>query len=73
MRNTETPSMTTDPPRVTVWLVRDHTSRAAKAPSSTRVVSTTWTPCRARRGANASTSTPTSAPATTTRIGAIAA
>ena len=65
--------MTTEPPRVTVIESRDQTSRAANAASSTREVNHTWMPCRAWRGANASTSTPTSAPATTMSIGAIAA
>ncbi len=73
MRNTETPSTTTDPPRVTVWLVRERVTTAANAASSTSAVIQTWMPCRLRRGAKASTSTPTRAPATTMSIGAIAA
>ena len=73
MRKSETPSTTTEPPRVTVIDSRDQMRRTANAPSSVSVVSQTWTRCRLRRGANASTSTPTSAPAATTSIGATAA
>ena len=73
MRNTDTPSTTTEPPRVTVIDSRDHTTSATNAPTRVSVVSQTCTGCRRRRGAKASTTTPTSAPSATMSIGAMAA
>ena len=52
---------------------RDQSSSAPKAASRVSEVSHTWMVWRLARGAKASTSVPTSAPPTTTSIGATAA
>ena len=66
------PSTATDPSRVTPWASTVRRRATAVAATRASTATATWMPWRARRGANASTRTPTRAPPTTTSIGAMA-